>query len=263
MYRVLIADGSKKERRAIRNFLKKNYKADCELYEAADGSTALACFQRNDIQIVILETDMADMNGFRAAEEMRKQNEDCCLIFLSSYADFSCAKRALSMQAVDYLVRPIREEELGVAAARAFSKWIRHGSLEKSGMPRKESGMPQNEPDRAEVKLWLLKEQLEQYVREHYAEDLSVHELAGLSNYSEAYFSKMFKECFHTNFTSYLVEYRIRIAKEQLENSGLSVKEIGRMCGYADSNYFARIFKREVGITPSEYRHQIMLKKRC
>jgi len=72
--------------------------------------------------------------------------------------------------------------------------------------------------------------------------------------YSEAYFCKLFKQCFRANFSAYLNEYRIEKAKAMMDNVRLSVKDISIACGYSDSNYFARVFKRITGQTPSEYR---------
>ena len=68
------------------------------------------------------------------------------------------------------------------------------------------------------------------------------------------YFSKMFKESTGENFIEYLTNVRIEKAKELLNNTDYSMKEIGIMVGYADPNYFSRTFKKNVGVTPTEYR---------
>ena len=73
-------------------------------------------------------------------------------------------------------------------------------------------------------------------------------------NYSEAYFCKLFKQCFNKNFTAYLTEYRVKEAKKMLEQPTINVKDVGKAVGYTDSNYFTRVFKRVTGQTPTEYR---------
>ena len=85
-----------------------------------------------------------------------------------------------------------------------------------------------------------------------------MYDAAVQMNYSEAYFCKLFKQCFGTNFTSYLASYRMQEAKKLLTASNLSAKEIGKSCGYSDPCYFTRVFKREAGCTPSEYRNRHM-----
>ena len=84
--------------------------------------------------------------------------------------------------------------------------------------------------------------------------DISMQEVARTMNYSEAYFCKLFKQFFGKNFTAYLTEYRIEMAKKMLQTPTVNIKEIGKAVGYADSNYFAKVFKRVTGKSPSEYR---------
>ena len=73
-------------------------------------------------------------------------------------------------------------------------------------------------------------------------------------NYSEAYFCKLFKQCFSCNFTAYLAEYRIGEAKKLLAVPTVNIKDIGKAVGYGDSNYFTKVFRRYTGVSPSEYR---------
>lgn len=72
-------------------------------------------------------------------------------------------------------------------------------------------------------------------------------------NYSDAYFSKLFKQCFNKNFVTYLTEARIDAAKDLLKNPTVNIKEIGAQVGYKDSNYFTKVFRRATGKSPSEY----------
>ena len=81
-----------------------------------------------------------------------------------------------------------------------------------------------------------------------------MQDVAKAMNYSDAYFCKLFKQCFKVNFSAYLNEYRIARARELLQNTRLNVREISVACGYSDANYFARVFKRITGMTPTEYR---------
>ena len=95
------------------------------------------------------------------------------------------------------------------------------------------------------------------YIEKNYANDISMQDLAREMNYSEAYFSKLFKQYFGQNFTSYLMEYRVNEAKRLLGEHTINVKEIGKSVGYGDSNYFAKVFKRVTGQSPTEYRSDL------
>lgn len=103
-------------------------------------------------------------------------------------------------------------------------------------------------------RLGQIREDIAAYIREHYTEELSMQDVARAMNYSDAYFCKLFKQCFKVNFSAWLNEFRVEKAKEQLTATRLSVREVSLACGYADANYFARVFKRVTGMTPSEYR---------
>ena len=92
------------------------------------------------------------------------------------------------------------------------------------------------------------------YIRENYMKDISMQDAARRMNYSDAYFCKLFKQCFDENFTSYLTNFRMEQAKRLLREKHASVKDVSLQVGYSDSNYFAKVFKRVTGMIPSEYR---------
>ena len=92
------------------------------------------------------------------------------------------------------------------------------------------------------------------YIDAHFDKDISLDDVSKVVNISPYYFSKIFKEESGLNFIEYLTNIRIEKAKNLLENSNLSVKEICISCGYSDPNYFSRSFKKNVGVTPTEYK---------
>lgn len=97
-------------------------------------------------------------------------------------------------------------------------------------------------------------ERARKYIQSNYTMDISLDDVSREVNVSPYYFSKLFKEEVGENFIDYLTGLRIGHAKEALKDLSLSVKEIAVMSGYADPNYFSRIFKKQTGMTPREYR---------
>ena len=83
---------------------------------------------------------------------------------------------------------------------------------------------------------------------------MSLDEISREYDISPYYFSKIFKDETGENFIEYLTGVRMEKAKQLLLNKELSMKEICSMVGYADPNYFSRSFKKNVGVTPTEYR---------
>jgi Response regulator containing CheY-like receiver domain and AraC-type DNA-binding domain len=92
------------------------------------------------------------------------------------------------------------------------------------------------------------------YIGENFSKDLSLEEVSRFVDISPYYFSKLFKEEAGENFIEYLTKARINNARELLNETQKSIKEICVLSGYSDPNYFSRIFKKVEGVTPSEYR---------
>lgn len=92
------------------------------------------------------------------------------------------------------------------------------------------------------------------YIGKHYAEPLTTPMAADMAHLSECYFCHMFKKHMGVSFTAYLNEVRIQKALALLDNSRLNVTEVAAGVGFNDVNYFSRVFKRIVGISPRKYR---------
>lgn len=92
------------------------------------------------------------------------------------------------------------------------------------------------------------------YMEEHFAEDFSVSELLAVSHYSQRHFIRLFSAAYHTTPQKYLLNIRLRHACAKLREGVLNITEVATRCGFSDSNYFSRVFKKELGVTPSVYR---------
>lgn len=97
-------------------------------------------------------------------------------------------------------------------------------------------------------------EKAKAYIDEWYRKDISLDDVSRQMNLSPYYFSKLFKEETGENFIEYLTRLRINKAKILLMDKEKSMKEICAEVGYSDPNYFSRIFKKSVGVTPTEFR---------
>lgn len=93
-----------------------------------------------------------------------------------------------------------------------------------------------------------------EFIRANYAKDLSLEDVAAQVQMSGNYFSTLFKQETGENFTEYLTRLRIEKAKSLMMNADLRLYEISQLVGYQDVKYFSRLFKKNVGVTPAEYR---------
>lgn len=94
------------------------------------------------------------------------------------------------------------------------------------------------------------------FIEKHYTESISLEEVANHVGLTPQYFSTYFKEEMDCNLIDYITKLRIEKAKEIIRNSQMSVQEICFIVGYHDPNYFSRIFKKYVGVTPTKYKKE-------
>ena len=92
------------------------------------------------------------------------------------------------------------------------------------------------------------------YIKENFTDPtLSVKKTADIYFYSEKYLSSLFKKNTGVKFTEYLNELRISYASTLMDEKKSSVSEIAIKCGFSDPLYFSKVFKKSIGVTPSEY----------
>ncbi|MCI8856727.1 MAG: response regulator [Clostridiaceae bacterium] len=98
---------------------------------------------------------------------------------------------------------------------------------------------------------------VQNYVVQHYADDLSLEQLAGLVYLSPSYLSRLFKRETGETLSSYIQSIRIEQAKSLLRVTTLKTYEIAERIGIPDPVYFSRIFKKVAGCKPKDFRRQI------
>lgn len=96
------------------------------------------------------------------------------------------------------------------------------------------------------------------YIERHYSEEsLSMAEIAEQLHLSPSYLNVLFKQETKVTLKQYLSNYRLEKAKHMLEQDYDKITEIAEKCGYANSNYFAKVFKEAMNMTPMEYRRRM------
>lgn len=96
-----------------------------------------------------------------------------------------------------------------------------------------------------------------QYIKENYKKEISLDEVAQIANLTPTSFCRMFKSKTKKNFIEYLNEIRISNACKQLIETDMSVSEIAYNCGYKTVSNFNKLFKKNTGNTPKEYKNKI------
>ena len=253
-YKVMVAEDELIERMVLCKTLRKHLGELCDIFESKNGREALEVFEREQPQIAILDIEMPGINGLEVARKIRESGKDCAILFLTGFDKFSYAKQAISVRALEYLLKPYNEQELIYAVEEAMQHASRFSKQANRHVQAAEEISQAREEGTESLRLSLIREDIRTYIGKNYREDISMQSAAQAMGYSEAYFCKLFKQCFRVNFSAYLNEYRIEKAKAMMADPRVNIKDVGLACGYSDSNYFARVFKRITGQTPSDYR---------
>lgn len=94
------------------------------------------------------------------------------------------------------------------------------------------------------------------YIEKNYDQDLKLEGIAKIFNYNSAYLGKVFKKEMGESFNNVLDSIRIENAKRLLIESDLKVYQVSKQVGYSNIDYFYSKFKKNVGISPKEYKHK-------
>ena len=106
-----------------------------------------------------------------------------------------------------------------------------------------------------EKNIWLTR--VRTSVEQNLGEPPSIEELAGQYHLSRSHFTRLFKQSTGISPAVFITRLRLHHAEEKLRLSDATLHEIALDLGYADSNHFCKVFKRQYGITPGELRKQL------
>lgn len=95
---------------------------------------------------------------------------------------------------------------------------------------------------------------VQQYLDDHYLEDINLDEYYNSLPFSKYYISRLFKTCMGITPINYIISKRMDLARELLNNTDKKIQDIANEVGYKDIYYFTKTFKKEIGVSPTKYR---------
>jgi len=125
--------------------------------------------------------------------------------------------------------------------------------LEKCLMRMMESRVKQSRVVVQEPKLQVI----QHYIDQHISQNITSIDVAKYLYLNPSYFSRYFKRLTGVNFTDYVHQYKMKMAEKILKTSNQSLESLSLSLGYSDRTYFSKVFKKYVGVTPSEYKAEL------
>lgn len=242
MYRVVLVD----DEQIILQGLQRAFpwaQYDCEVAGvASDGSEGMAAIRRLKPHIVLTDIRMPNMDGLSMVAALKSEFPDLQISVLTAFREFDYAQQAIRLGVCRYLLKPSRMEELR-EAVQAMTNALR-------ALPPES---PENPAETGEAGNFVVKAAM-QYIREHYAEHISLSEVADSVYVSPWHLSKLINGCLGQSFFDIVNGLRIQRAKELLPDPALKVHEVALQVGYSDVAHFSKNFKKAVGVSPMEFR---------
>lgn len=249
MFTVLAAENNIHPETSVCTILKKQFMDDCTLLEARSAREFYHHFEAHTADLIILDMEMPGISCSELIPLLRRESENCILLLIADLNTFDPARHPNEISPDEYLFKPYTESEVVLTLEECLHLCSR-GTEDAS----RDGADTADSESETLTRALIVKKKIQQYIHENYNTILSMQDVAQAMNYSDTHFCRLFKQCFHVNFSVYLNEYRIEQAKKLLIYSNKTVKEISIACGYRDTSYFIRVFKRFTGATPSDFR---------
>ncbi len=223
------------------DFMKMRHPWEYQVFTAQSVPEAEEIYYREGADLIVTDIHMPKGSGLLLIMEMRKDNPDLGILVLSAYDNFEYVRNAFTMGADDYLLKPVAFSELEQKAKQLLLRTMRQETAA--------------EGERAPSSI----EEILEYIRAHIGEKITAAEMAKKMAVGYGNFGKLFRSRTGMAFSAYVLNCRMEAAKEYLENPHIKIKQIAAKVGYRDDpQHFSRDFTRQTGLSPKEYRAQIL-----
>lgn len=250
MFRVLIADDEDTIRKGLKNLIKSYDIGLSVIATANDGEMALKLINQYRPEIILMDINMPFMNGLEVIENIRKIDDNTKIIIISGYDRFDYAQKSLEFGVFSYLLKPINHRDFKNILIQAMDSYTKR--MWEISQIKQDNDFQIKE----DLGISIIK-----YIKENFSSgDISLSSLADHFFVSQSYLSKTIREKTGVNFTDYINKLRIDMAIHLLldTESNYPIRKIAEMVGYNSQHYFSRAFKNYMGLSPNQYRNQIL-----
>lgn len=243
MYKVLIIDDIALVRDAIKILGQWDVFDISEIYEAENAQKGLSIIQTKKPDIIITDMKMPVMDGTALLQYIEAEHIPGKVIGISGFSDFSYMRTAIKSGVVDYILKPIDQQDLNNAISAAI------GQLEQKTPDQKEISVKETIQTENPVI-----QNIKAYIEKNYMSDISLSGLASTFYLSKEHLSRLFKKETGQNLFSYIMELKLEEAKRLLTETDRTLDDIAFSLGFSNGNYFSKVFKKNIGISPNNYR---------
>ncbi len=225
-------------------------------FSSTDPDRALEYLLTEAPDAAFLDIRMPGITGLEMMEKARELGLTTEFVIVSGIQDFSYAVTCIRQSAFDYCLKPLSQSQ----ADDILAKLKDHLTAKiENGLYGKRTGgdeavapivaLAEAEPDEADNFANLVA-----FVDNNFTQPLLVKDVSAQFFLTPNYVSSLFRRRLNTTFTTYLNDLRIKKAVQLLVSTNKSVEEIALACGYSETQYFIRVFRSRMQLTPLKFR---------
>lgn len=213
----------------------QSHSASNRVLRARNGREALDILHHEIVDLMLLDLQMPEMDGFELLEELQKMEatRDIPVIVVTGKVLSETEMSRLNQGVTSVLGKGLFSIKETIAHISAALERKRRISNEAKRLVRQAMG----------------------YIHKNFSESMSRRDIAQQIGITEDHLTFCFRQELGVTPIQYLQRYRINQAKRLLKESELTITEIAFNVGFSDSGYFSRLFHRETGLSPETYRH--------
>ncbi|MCD9020732.1 response regulator transcription factor [Cohnella silvisoli] len=268
MYKLLIAEDVKTVRETLVRSIPWQSLGITLLGAVHNGEEALAWLDEEEPDLLLTDIGMPKMNGLELIEAAQARKPDIRCIILSGLNEFEYARQAIKLHVLDYVLKPIDPGEIEKVLARAVESLRKEreelkelafaGQVSKDKLPHLSELLLPGDLS-GNLKKKKLVEQAVRYVKEQYMRrELALSDVAAAVGLSDKYMNLLVKEVTGMTINHLIIGLRMEEAARLLKDPVNRIYEICERIGYTDQDHFRESFKKQFGLTPTEYRNQLL-----
>lgn len=197
--------------------------------------------------IVFTDIRMPGMDGIELLHYIHIHHPFTKVVITSGFSDYEYMRKAIQYQACEYMLKPMTAQDI--------QDTLRNLKATLQGRPGGQVGIP-NLHTQGYSQSEIL-DFLQNYIKNNFEHsEIDWNALAEQLGYNPSYLSRIYKQKFGHSPSKYLISLQIQKAQSLLaHHPELSIQQISQSIGYSDQDYFSRLFKKQTGMSPSEYRN--------
>lgn len=244
---ILVVEDERLVSQHIRQLLEEDGYTVCAI--APDGTTAIKKIIEFSPDLVLLDIRIkGELDGIDVAEHIQSFY-DIPVIFLTAFSDSDTIKRAQATNPMSYILKPFRREQLLSSVAVALAS---HAASKKNNSPQIDVLSPEIATIDYRLKSTVA------YIQNHLDQNINLEMLSSAIGMNPSYFCRLFQKEIGCSPYQYIIRRRVEKAQTLLKQRDVPIGDIALQCGFASHSHLDRHFLKLVGISPRDYRNEIL-----